>query len=97
MRIVFEKRKSRARGVLFAVPALSFMISLLLTGIVLLIAGADPFEPSRPCFWRLRLFQRCIGNPGKDYSLALTGLAVALAFKLRFWKSAPRDSSCWEE
>ena len=42
MKVVFEKRRSRAREVLFAVPALSFMISLLLTGIVLLIADADP-------------------------------------------------------
>jgi len=86
MRIVIEKRKSRARGVLFAVPALSFMISLLLTGIVLLIAGADPFETfASMAFGAFGSSNGVSETLVKTIPLALTGLAVALAFKLRFW------------
>ena len=43
MKIVFEKRKSLSRAALFLVPAVSFLVSLILTGLVLLAFGTDPF------------------------------------------------------
>lgn len=86
MSLVFEKRKNISTLALFAVPAVSFLASLVLTGIVLAVFGADPFVTYQA------MFQGAFGSLYgfaetlvKAIPLTLTGLGVALAFKLKFW------------
>jgi len=86
MKIVFEKRKSISRTALFVVPAASFMVSLILTGLVLFIFRTNPFTTFAA------MFQGAFGSANgfsetlvKAIPLMLTGLGVALAFKLKFW------------
>lgn len=86
MKIVFEKRKSLSIAALFLVPAVSFLVSLLLTGLVLLAFGTDPLATFGA------MFQGAFGSKNgfsetlvKAIPLMLTGLGVALAFKLKFW------------
>lgn len=86
MKIVFEKRKTISVPALFIVPAASFFVSLLLTGFVLLAFGTDPFSTFAA------MFKGAFGSANgfsetlvKAIPLMLTGLGVALAFKLKFW------------
>ncbi len=86
MKIVFEKRKSLSVTALFLVPAISFFVSLLLTGLVLAAFGTDPFATFGA------MFKGAFGSANgfsetlvKAIPLMLTGLGVALAFKLKFW------------
>ena len=86
MSILFEKRKSISRPALVLVPAASFVCSLILTGILLAAFGANPFATYaamfRGAFGSGRAFTETLV---KAIPLMLTGLGVALAFKLRFW------------
>jgi len=86
MSIVFEKRKNISVAALFIVPFASFLVSLVLTGFVLFIFGADPFTTYaamyQGAFGSLYGFAETLV---KAIPLALTGLGVALAFKLKFW------------
>jgi len=86
MSIVFEKRKSISRMALFVVPAVSFLVSLILTGLVLLAFGTDPVSTfaamARGAFGSSNGFSETLV---KAIPLMLTGLGVALAFKLKFW------------
>ena len=86
MRIVFEKRRSHSTAALFIVPAASFLVSMILTGIVLFIFGADPFATygamAKGAFGNSHGFAETLV---KAIPLALTGLGVAFAFKLKFW------------
>jgi simple sugar transport system permease protein len=86
MRFVFEKRKNHQAAVPFIVPALSFLVSLILTSVVLLIFGADPFATfgamAVGAFGSMHGFAETLV---KTIPLALTGLGVALAFRLKFW------------
>lgn len=86
MKIVFEKRKSASIAALFLVPAISFLVSLILTGLVLLAFGADPIETfgamAAGAFGSANGFSETLV---KAIPLMLTGLGVALAFKLKFW------------
>jgi len=86
MKIVFEKRKTISVPALFLVPAVSFFVSLILTGLVLLAFGTDPFSTfaamSRGAFGSAHGFSETLV---KAIPLMLTGLGVALAFKLKFW------------
>ena len=86
MRVVFEKRKSFSAAALVAVPAVSFLAALVLTGIVLAIFDADPFATFaamfKGAFGSKMAFSETLV---KAIPLMLTGLGVALAFKLRFW------------
>ena len=86
MKIVFEKRKSLSVAALFLVPAVSFFVSLLLTGLVLAAFGTDPLATFGA------MFKGAFGSANgfsetlvKAIPLMLTGLGVALAFKLKFW------------
>ncbi|MDP2792150.1 MAG: ABC transporter permease [Rectinemataceae bacterium] len=86
MKIIFEKRKSASKKALFLVPAISFAVSLTLTGILLLIFGADPVKTYGA------MFKGAFGTQSgftetlvKAIPLMLTGLGVSLAFKLKFW------------
>lgn len=86
MKIVFEKRKSISVAALFLVPAISFFVSLILTGLVLLAFGADPFVTYGAMV--KGAFGSSIGFSEtlvKAIPLMLTGLGVALAFRLKFW------------
>ena len=86
MKIVFEKRKSISVAALFLVPAVSFLVSLVLTGLVLLAFGTDPVATFGAMV--AGAFGSSIGFSEtlvKAIPLMLTGLGVALAFKLKFW------------
>lgn len=86
MKILFEKRKTLSKPAFVLVPFVSFFVSLILTGLVLLIFGTDPIETF------VSMFRGAFGTKNgfsetlvKTIPLTLTGLGVALAFKLRFW------------
>lgn len=86
MRLVFEKRKSISRKAIVLVPVISFVVSLVLTGILLLIFGTNPFRTFAA------MFQGAFGSwvnftetLVKAIPLMLTGLGVTIAFRLRFW------------
>ncbi len=86
MRIVFERRLEPSRSIAILVPIVSFILALVVGGILLLAAGANPFETYRAMFE---------GAFGTDYGrsetvvraipLMLTGLAVSIAFRMLFW------------
>lgn len=86
MQIFFEKRKSVSRKAIILVPIISFVVALLLGAILLLLTGVNPIVTYRAM---LR------GAFGSVYSLSetfvvaiplmLTGLGVAIAFRMRFW------------
>ena len=86
MKIVFEKRKTISRKAIFLVPLVSFLISLLLTAILLLIFKANPLTTYAA------MFQGAFGSwmnftetLVKATPLMLTGLGVLIAFRLKFW------------
>jgi ABC-type uncharacterized transport system permease subunit len=86
MRIVFERRLEPSRTVAYLVPIASFILALVVGGILLLAAGADPIKTYRAMF---------DGAFGTGYArsetlvkaipLMLTGLAVSIAFRMLFW------------
>ena len=86
MRVVFEKRKTLSRTALFLVPMASFLISLILTAILLAIFKANPFVTFAA------MFKGAFGS-GPNFTetlvkaipLMLTGLGVLIAFRLKFW------------
>lgn len=86
MKAVFEKRKNISTAALFLVPFVSFIVALLLTGLVLLIFGSDPLTTFaamfKGAFGSMNGFSETLV---KAIPLMLTGLGVALAFKLKFW------------
>lgn len=86
MKIIFEKRKTASRVALFLVPLASFAVSLILTGILLLVFGADPLKTYAA------MFRGAFGSSSgftetlvKAIPLMLTGLGVSVAFRLKFW------------
>jgi len=86
MRIVFERRLEPSRSIAILVPIVSVILALVVGGILLLAAGANPIETY------LAMFD---GAFGTDYArsetvvraipLMLTGLAVSIAFRMLFW------------
>ncbi len=86
MTILFEKRLERARWATLFVPAISFLLALAFGAVILLIFGVDPLEA-----YRVML----LGSLGGQYALTeslvktiplmLTGLSVAIAFRMLFW------------
>ena len=86
MRVVFEKRKALSRQAIFWVPLASFLISLILTAILLAIFKANPFLTFAA------MFKGAFGS-GPNFAetlvkaipLMLTGLGVLIAFRLKFW------------
>ena len=86
MRIVFERRLEPSRLIAFLVPVASFILALIMGGILLLAAGVDPIETYKAMF---------DGAFGSSYArsemlvkaipLMLTGLAVSIAFRMLFW------------
>lgn len=86
MRFAFEKRKSVSRTAIVVVPFVSFGVSLVLTGVLLLIFGANPFTTFGAMYKGAFGSGRALTETlVKAIPLMLTGLGVALAFKLKFW------------
>ncbi len=86
MTFVFEKRKTVSRTAIIVVPFVSFAASLLLTGLLLMAFGANPFATFQAMFKGAfgsgRAFTETLV---KAIPLMLTGLGVMIAFKLKFW------------
>jgi len=86
MRFAFEKRKSVSRTAVVVVPFVSFAVSLLLTGVLLMIFGANPFTTFGAMYKGAFGSGRALTETlVKAIPLMLTGLGVALAFRLKFW------------
>ena len=86
MRLVFEKRNSVSRKAIILVPLVSFLVSLFLTGILLVIFKANPFVTYASMF--VGAFGSWINFTEtlvKAIPLMLTGIGVGLAFRLKFW------------
>lgn len=86
MKVVFEKRLERSRTAALLVPIVSIILALLFGGILLAAAGANPWETYKAM---------ALGAFGAQYNISetlvkaiplmLTGLAVAIAFRMLFW------------
>lgn len=86
MRIVFEKRKTLSRKAIFLVPLASFLISLLLTAMLLAIFNANPFITFAAMFkGAFGSWSNFTETLVKAIPLMLTGLGVLIAFRLKFW------------
>ncbi|MFW6209352.1 MAG: ABC transporter permease, partial [Spirochaetota bacterium] len=86
MQLVFEKRKSISRQAIILVPIFSFLVSLFLTGILLMIFGANPFRTFAAMFaGAFGSWSNFTETLVKAIPLMFTGLGVTIAFKLRFW------------
>ncbi|MFC2030371.1 ABC transporter permease [Chloroflexota bacterium] len=86
MRVFFERRLEPSRTISILVPVLSIILALVAGGILLMMAGANPIETYKAMlegafgtkYARSETLVRAI-------PLMLTGLAVAIAFRMRFW------------
>lgn len=86
MKIRFEKRLQRSRTAAILVPVVSLVLALILGGILLALAGANPFSTYKAML---------VGAFGSRYAvsetlvkaipLMLTGLGVSIAFRMLFW------------
>ncbi len=86
MRLYFEKRKTSSKKVLICVPIISLVISLILTGFLLLVFGVNPLATFSAMFnGAFGSSQNFAETLVKAVPLMLTGLGVSIAFRLRFW------------
>lgn len=86
MKLVFERRLERSTTASIVVPIVSIILALAVGGILLLFVGASPWETYKAM---------AVGAFGAQYSISetlvkaiplmLTGLAVAIAFRMLFW------------
>lgn len=86
MNIILERRLKKARWAVVVVPVVSFLLALVFGALLLLAFGIDPIQAYRVMV---------NGSLGDQYALtetlvksiplALTGLAVAIAFRMLFW------------
>jgi ABC-type uncharacterized transport system permease subunit len=86
MRILFERRLEPSRTAALLVPIVSFGLALVVGGVLLLAAGANPIETYKA------MFEGAFGSGYnrsetlvKAIPLMLTGLAVSIAFRMLFW------------
>ncbi|MBL8968702.1 MAG: ABC transporter permease [Spirochaetaceae bacterium] len=86
MNIHFEKRKTLSRKALVLVPLVSLAASFVLTGLILILFGANPFATYgamlKGAFGSWRAWTETLV---KAIPLMLTGLGVSVAFRLKFW------------
>ncbi len=85
-RIRLERRLERSRAAAFAIPLLSLILASVFGGILLTLAGANPFETYRAML---------VGAFGSRYAISetfvkaiplmLAGLGVSIAFRMLFW------------
>jgi simple sugar transport system permease protein len=86
MQLVFEKRKAVSRWAIVLVPVLSFIVSLILTGFLLMAFKANPFRTYMAMFiGAFGSWSNFTETLVKATPLMFTGLGVTIAFKLRFW------------
>ena len=86
MRIVFERRLEPSRLIAILVPILSIVLALLVGSLLLLATGTNPIETYKAMldgafgttYARSETLVRAI-------PLMLTGLAVSIAFRMKFW------------
>lgn len=89
-----EKRLEPSRTIAFLVPVVSFGLALLFGAVLLALAGANPWQTYRamlegafgtPEQWQSRQFYSVSETLVKAIPLMLTGLSVAIAFRMLFW------------
>ncbi len=86
MRMHFEKRRTYSPAVAVLTPVISFIVSLLLTAVMLAAVKLEPFEVYsamlKGAFGSWRDFTETLV---KAIPLILTSIGVSVAFKLKFW------------
>ncbi len=86
MRFELRKRSAISREAAIFVPVISFFVSLLFGGILLAVSGANPFVTyAAMAKGALGSWYGITEVLVKSVPLMLTGLGVALAFRMRFW------------
>ena len=86
MRIVFEKRESVSRRATVLVPVVSFVVSLIFGAILLAVSGANPFVTYAAMVkGAFGSWYGITETLVKAIPLMLTGLAVSVAFRMRYW------------
>lgn len=92
--IKLEKRLEPSRTAVFLVPIVSILLALVFGAALLMLAGANPLETYRamlegafgtPSQWQQGRYFSLIETMVKATPLMLTGLSVAVAFRMRFW------------
>ncbi len=92
--IKFEKRLTPSRMASFLVPVLSFVLALLFGALLLALVGANPLTTYRamlegafgtPELWARGQYYNLTETLVKATPLMLTGLGVAIAFRMLFW------------
>jgi len=86
MKIRFEKRLQRSRTAAILVPVVSLVLALVLGGILLALAGANPFVTYKAMLLGAFGTRYAISETlVKAIPLMLTGLGVSIAFRMLFW------------
>jgi general nucleoside transport system permease protein len=89
-----EKRLQVSRSATYLVPLVSVLLALLFGALLLMLVGANPWQTYRamwqgafgtPAQWQQGQFHSLIETLVKAIPLMLTGLSVAVAFRMRFW------------
>ena len=89
-----EKRLEPSRTAEYLVPVVSIVLALLFGAVLLLMIGANPWQTYRamlegafgtPAQWQQGRYFNLIETLVKATPLMLTGLSVAVAFRMRFW------------
>ncbi|MFO7539118.1 MAG: ABC transporter permease, partial [Chloroflexota bacterium] len=89
-----ERRLEVSRTAAFLVPVVSIVLALLFGAVLLLLIGANPWQTYRamlegafgtPAQWQQGRYFNLIETLVKATPLMLTGLSVAVAFRMRFW------------
>lgn len=89
-----EKRLEYSRTAVFLVPIVSIVLALIFGALLLLLVGANPWQTYRamvegaigtPAQWQEGRYFNLIETLVKATPLMLTGLSVAVAFRMRFW------------
>ncbi len=86
MKLILKKRESISQRAAVLVPVISFAVSLIFGAVLLALSGANPIVTYAS------MFGGAFGSTHglsevvvKSIPLILTGLGVALAFRMRFW------------
>lgn len=86
MRILFVKRQAVSRRATFLVPVASLLISLVFGGLLLAACGVDPLSTyAAMIYGAFGSGSNLTDTLNKAIPLMLTGLGVAIAFRMQFW------------
>ena len=86
MRVVIEKRETVSQSARVLVPVISFALSLVFGAILLLLSGVDPLVTYAAMARGALGGRYALGETlVKAIPLMLTGLGVAMAFRMLFW------------